>query len=647
MHFASLTSLWFALALPLIIIMYLLKKKYDDTTVSSHMLWQLVLKNMEANRPWQKLRNHLLLYLQLLMAAVLVLALMQPYIWASATAKDHVIVVIDQSASMAAQVLPEDGNDEQLADNDRASGSRFNLAIEKITASLKTDARGKMVTLIGIGQQANMITVRETDHQLIEAALASMTIHYGRTAYEEALSLAAQLAQDEQAQVHLYTDGQFTTSLETFTWSSPPIVHHIGHDQTNNASILQFGVKRDGPASDKVSAVAAFKNWGDETLNFQAILQTDDGYRHEQTISLMPQEQKTVFIDDQPLGMYYQLVIQVDDLLLVDNEAFAFLTDDRAKRALLLTSGSMFLEKAMQLSGIEILKSQMDADGKMVLPHTEVDMIVIDRITPDALDTEQWQQFIASKPVWYLRYALADYELIQPKSLYTMTDHPILTYIELRNMPLAEVQLFEDLGWGEAIAYVDDTPLIYAGHVNGMPRVAYTFDLHRTDLPLRPEFPVLVNNTIQWLTSAQAQNLGMAAADELLELSLMTSTQHASWQSLSNDAEVYPAELIEGEVSHLQTTPSIPGLYAFIEQDGQGNTVQSRLLNVVMEQRESNLALASETFNDAWGDDDREPTGGRLGETQLVKRSFIPWLIMIIFVLVIFEWEVYRRGASI
>lgn len=83
MGIGSWAGLWFALSIPAILLMYLLKRKFIDTTVPSHLLWDRVLKNIEANRPWQKLQNRLLLWLQLLAAALLVFALLQPYLWVS------------------------------------------------------------------------------------------------------------------------------------------------------------------------------------------------------------------------------------------------------------------------------------------------------------------------------------------------------------------------------------------------------------------------------------------------------------------------------------------------------------------------------------------------------------------------------------
>ena len=68
-----------ALAIP-IVIFYMLKLRRREVTVSSTLLWQMVLRDRQANAPWQRLRRNLLLLLQLLILAALILALARPAI---------------------------------------------------------------------------------------------------------------------------------------------------------------------------------------------------------------------------------------------------------------------------------------------------------------------------------------------------------------------------------------------------------------------------------------------------------------------------------------------------------------------------------------------------------------------------------------
>ena len=67
--------------LPALITLYLLKRKRVRLTVPSSILWQRFLAETQANRPFQKLRNNLLMLLQLLLLLALTFALARPFPW--------------------------------------------------------------------------------------------------------------------------------------------------------------------------------------------------------------------------------------------------------------------------------------------------------------------------------------------------------------------------------------------------------------------------------------------------------------------------------------------------------------------------------------------------------------------------------------
>ena len=93
-----------ALAAP-IILLYMLKLRRKQTQVSSTLLWERLLRDKQANAPWQKLKRNLLLLLQLLILAALVLAFARPIFQTPAVASGAVIVLLDASASMNASDL--------------------------------------------------------------------------------------------------------------------------------------------------------------------------------------------------------------------------------------------------------------------------------------------------------------------------------------------------------------------------------------------------------------------------------------------------------------------------------------------------------------------------------------------------------------
>ncbi|MDQ3701318.1 MAG: BatA domain-containing protein, partial [Chloroflexota bacterium] len=87
---------------PLIVAFYLLRLRRHERTVSSTFLWQALVRDVEANAPWQRLRRSLLLLLQLLVVVALVLVVARPSGERAAGLARDLVLVVDASASMAA-----------------------------------------------------------------------------------------------------------------------------------------------------------------------------------------------------------------------------------------------------------------------------------------------------------------------------------------------------------------------------------------------------------------------------------------------------------------------------------------------------------------------------------------------------------------
>ena len=80
MIFESLWPLFLLAAVPIIIILYLLKPKGEDYRISSNLLWQKILKNQQSKTFFEKFIHNILMYVQILIVLLLVLALMSPFI---------------------------------------------------------------------------------------------------------------------------------------------------------------------------------------------------------------------------------------------------------------------------------------------------------------------------------------------------------------------------------------------------------------------------------------------------------------------------------------------------------------------------------------------------------------------------------------
>ncbi|OPH47484.1 hypothetical protein BC351_09775 [Paenibacillus ferrarius] len=650
MQFASLSGLWFSLAIPVILLLYMLKRRYTDTVVPSHMLWQRILREQEANRPWQRLRKHLLLFLQLLAAILLILALIQPLIRGQqAAAKAHVFFVLDASASM--QASP-------------GMKTRLDAAKQGILDYASDAAGNRSYSLLVMKDQPELILQKEASVAALQNALEKVVPFYGKTKVQEALSLASALTREEaDGEVRIYTDRQWTDKIEGITFAIPVSMQDFGDASVNvkgdgnqggnqadqgltNVSIVQFGVKSSAQAAD-TRAVAVLKNWGTVSTAVKMTLYADSQPVHEESLQLKAGEQKTYAIQQMQAAKVYKLHLDVKDALETDNTAYAFPEGTGHLQAVYVGEGNLFMQKALSLANVDVLQMQKGKDGAYPIPlGLAPDLIVLDGISEvdSALQSNQWQQLLRSKPLWELA-SMAEAEVAVPqKASFTIAEHPVTRYLRLQDVNIVKAQLNSRLSWGKSIVSSAEVPLILAGTENGRPRLSFRFPLEQSDLALRSEFPILVQNAVAWLTEHQGGNLGRIIAGERLSIALHPEAVKAVWQTGMSGVPKQEAELVQKGLSGVQTVPLLPGLYDFVEYNLEGRELQSRLLEVIMDPRESNINAKQEsslTFQSVQGNAEKSNTGDRVGFIGL-----LPWLIAILLALLVVEWEVYRRGYS-
>src|SRR5437867_5484521 len=91
-----------ATAIPIgVIALYFLKLKRQPVQVPSTFLWQKSVEDLHVNSLFQRLRKNLLLFLQLLVLALTLLALARPAWTGTEVGGQRHVILIDNSASMA------------------------------------------------------------------------------------------------------------------------------------------------------------------------------------------------------------------------------------------------------------------------------------------------------------------------------------------------------------------------------------------------------------------------------------------------------------------------------------------------------------------------------------------------------------------
>ena len=184
------------LAIP-IILLYMLRLRRTEVDSTANQRWLAILRDYEANTPWQRLRRNLLLLLQLLILAALVIALARPFITVPAVGAGQIILLLDASASMNA--------------NDVDSGTRFEAAKQEALNVVSTLGTGDSMTIIRVADVPEILAPATNDRLVLNNAIRSAQPSSASADWPGALTLAVGGAEgvDDFSMVIISDGGSF------------------------------------------------------------------------------------------------------------------------------------------------------------------------------------------------------------------------------------------------------------------------------------------------------------------------------------------------------------------------------------------------------------------------------------------------------
>lgn len=227
MTFLTPLGLLGLIGVPILILIYVLKRRYRDETVPSTFLWRRSLAYRKRQLPFN-LRNSLLLILQLLAIVLVSFILARPTVPAGKSGE--VIAILDASASMSAK--------------DSAGQTRFARACEQI-ADLAEKADGNhRVTVIVAGAEASCAVYRSESASEIRAAVADAVCGTADSDMEGALALAKDVQMENtRAVIRLFTDTRYevsegvtVTDVTHGEWNSSA----LGLTATSSGGVIRF-----------------------------------------------------------------------------------------------------------------------------------------------------------------------------------------------------------------------------------------------------------------------------------------------------------------------------------------------------------------------------------------------------------------------
>jgi hypothetical protein len=567
-----------------VILFYFFRKQYEEKKIPSNLLWEQVLNEWQAS-PWlKKLQQNLLFWLQILALLLLMFALVRPFWTQNSLQGEHLIFIMDSSASMAA---------------DYEDRTRFDVAKEELKG-LVEQLSGQEVTLIKAGVKPGILLSKETDKSAIKKSVDALELSYDYEAMEKAVQLAVSLSSDKDTSIHLFSDSvskEVVSDVESYIE-----VHNVGED-LDNVSLLSFGV---APIGEGISGVAVVENQSSEKQEFTFQIESEREALYEQVVTVEGEEQLVLQIPSLPEKPYYEAVLKVDDGYGVDNRLTSIFTESNPT---IYTIGDVnpFAVKGFQTLGVEVLQT----DAKNI--DDSMNGIFI-KETGSVGD-------LPDQPMILFNTSKEKTKLTEP---LTAENDAFLQYVDFEKIYIASASKALAGDW-ETVLKSGSIPLIQKGKQNGKPIIVLNFNLTDSDWPLQPGFPIFLYNSYQWL-SQQTDFLGYFGPGE--EKWMNVSEGSSRWSVYDSvDENLYTLDLKKESFK----APYPPGTYQAVAGD------KINYFSVLVDEREKHPGI-EDSFKM------NEKKSMEKGETKSRNDSLWYWLALVALILITIEWEVYRRG---
>ncbi len=596
-----------AITLPAIVALYFLRIRRPTRIVPALDLWPDQIRDRQANVPWQRLRFSWLLLLQLLVAAVLVAAAVQPALSASANLAPHTIVLIDASASMQAKDVEP---------------SRLDEAKRQVGAMIDQLGPQDRMTLIAVQSTARIVGSGSGDHDALHRALNAIAPANGPADLSAALSLASGFVRaGEESRAYLFSDGILEPLRTSFANGLPfPIEYRRVGVSGENVGLTSLVVRA---GAQSRAAYLRVHNFGQQPRSFTLEWRSDAGLIDVRSVSLAAGQAEDLALPVPDAANTVTARIEAKDNFGLDDSVTAVARAPRAFHVLLVTPGNVFLEQALRL--------RTDFQLDVIAPaayrsSTSYAMTVFDRYSPSAMpdapfvmvDPPAGSPLAGGAQVGIGRVRASD------------AGDPLLNNVSLQDVHIAKSQDMRPSTFGRALITSLQTPLVL---VRDAPfrQVLVGFDIHDSDLPLRIGFPVLMQNLSEWMLPPSVPSRSFHP-DETVTIVPENGAKTVTVVRPDGSRR----QLATGSIATFADTDLL-GVY-MVEQTVSGNTDRSWFAVNLFSDTTSQLVPVDRLAL---------PPSKVFSTAQTNHRGLIqvwPWIALLALVLVLAEWLAFHRG---
>ncbi|TWT47821.1 vWA domain-containing protein [Botrimarina hoheduenensis] len=670
---------------PAILALYFLKLRRQPLEVPSTYLWSKTIEDLRVNSLWQRLRQSFLLFLQLLLVALAILALLRPGWQGTDLSGQRLVFVIDNSASMSTKDAGDDGDE-----------SRLDVAKARVAGLLDQMDRTMSAMIVSFTAEPNVVQQFTSNVRLLKERLATVEPTAEGTDLTGALQLASGLANPtglsvqegapeqevvapEPATLFILSDGKFDDVDDFSLGNLEPVYVPLGSPETANLAITALTTRSSEAVPGERQAFLQVANFSTEPVEAIAELRLDGRVIDAKRLAieaggvagaLFPLDR-----DGAATGGVLEArladatLAAVDDRLTLDNQASVGLNDPRGGRVLLVTPGNVAIEQSLatgrtsRLGLVETLMPEAlkTPQHQRLAAAGAFDLIIYDRCQPTEMPrantvfvgstppTEAWQPRDEEKKI------LKPVTVVAPQVIDWNRVHPLFANAELGNFDIVESQIVTPPVGGVALIDASEGPLAAIGPRDAYEDLVLGFAIliesegrvqRNTDWINRHSFPTFWLNTLEYFVGGSDGQTPSLQAGQTIEIAPRDPT-------LTSITLVDPTG-VRSELTRRSAQPFVwqagskLGVYRVLEA---GDETQRFAVNL-LDRRESDVRLRLGTPDQ---EKQAQIASVRIGNiTVAAKAGAAPsrqeiWkpLLVAALVLLLVEWYLYHRRVAL
>jgi Ca-activated chloride channel homolog len=622
---APLAALLGLLAIP-IILLYMLRLRRREVVISSNFLWAQVVRDREANAPWQKLKRNLLLLMQLLILAALVFALMRPFIEIPVITSGRIALLVDGSASMNAR-------DEE--------GSRFEAAKAQASALISTLSEGDTVAVVRVVDGPEVLENYTTDRARLQAAISAMEPGSGAANWDAALTLAAAGAQGaEKFTIIIFSDGGIPPELNLAAYGDVRLIP-VGKS-AQNVAITALATGNNAFTENNVSTYEAqvyaqLANYGPDAVEIIFSLSLDGELFDATRYSVPARGTRDVVVTGLPADFRtVQAKLSLPsgstqtDYLASDDEAWAVYTPVSAGQAVVLSQQNRFLERGLaSLPDWRVFQSS-PARG---LPAQRYDLYVFDNWLPS--EFPNGNILIVNPPRSTNWFSVNGVEKEATSIVDVLADDPRTRYLKFNDVNVLQFKKVS-AAWAIPLVSASGGPLVLAGEIDGRRVAIITFDLIDSDFPLKIAYPILLANLTEWYKTPRAvRAAGNVQPGQAITIQPAGDSTQVVVTRPNGQTDTYPVT----EPLLVYPNTSVPGLYK-VQVLRDSTVLQEEAFAVnLFDPQEADITPRQPVIGDA--------AAGANAAGEISQLEFWSYLALAALLLLMLEWYLHHQRIGL